>query len=135
MEKGVQGKSCFKGGMHKRERSEIIHDISLEQGKRLKKESSEKGESQVEDQFQEGQVARRWNWKGELGNRKGLQIGEGCRAFSRLLREEAAEDRRRVGSQRKLHRIIINISLISLGFGLGWILNWENRSLAICQCL
>ena len=135
MSKGVQVKSCFKGEMRKRERGEVDQDILSEQGKRLKKESFERVIGQLEEQFQEGQVVRRSHGKGEIGKRRGLQISEGCQVFSRLLREEAAEDRRRVELQRRLHRIVINVSLISLGVGLGWILNWKNRSVAICQCL
>jgi len=117
--------------MHKRERSEVGQDILSAQGKRLKEETRK----EVQGQFYEGQVAQRLVWKREEGNRRQVQVGKGCQAFSRLLREEAAEDRRRLEIQRKLHKIIFNISLISLGFGLGWILNWKNRSLAICQCL
>jgi len=117
--------------MHKRERSQINQDILPEQAKRLKGEVGEK----VQGQFNENRVVQRSVWKGEEGNRREIQIGKGCRAFSRLLREEAAEDRRRVNIQRKLHSIIFNISLIGLGFGVGWILNWKNRSMAICQCI
>ena len=117
--------------MHKRERSKANQDILPEQVKRLKEEIGEK----VQGQFYEGQVAQRSVWKREEGNRKQVQVGKGCQAFSRLLREEAAGARRRLEIQRKLRKIICNISLISLGFGLGWILNWKNRSMAICQCL
>ena len=117
--------------MHKRERSRLNQDILPEQVKRLKEEIGEK----IQGQFYEGQVVRRSVWKGEEGNRRQVQVGKGCQAFSRLLREEAAEDRRRLEIQRKLHKIIFNTSLISLGFGLGWITNWKNRSMAICQCL
>ena len=106
-------------------------DIVPEQIKRLKEETGEK----VQGLLYEGQVARRSFWKVEEGNRRQVHIGEGCRAFSRLLREEAAQDRRRAEIQRRFHSIIFNISLIGLGFGLGWILNWKNRSMAICQCI
>ena len=121
--------------MSRRERSTITYDIQTERGKRLKKDPSEERRTEVEGQFQGGKLERRRGWEEESGIRKGLQIGVGRRAFSKLLREEAAEDRRRVEIQRKLQRIIINVSLIGLGFGLGWILNWRNPSLAICQCL
>ena len=117
--------------MHKRERSKVNQDILLEQPKRLKEEIGEK----VQGQLSEGRVVRRSVWKGDEGNRRRVQLSEGCRAFSRLLREEAAEGRRRLDFQRRFHRIIINISLIGVGFGLGWIMNWRNRSMAICQCL
>ena len=101
----------------------------------MKKDLSEERKGEIEGQLQVGKLERRGVWEEETGVGKGLQIGEGCRAFSKLLREQAAEDRRRVGVQRKLQRVIINTSSIALGFGLGWILRWGSPSLAICQCL
>ena len=121
--------------MGRRGRSTVTYDIQAERGKRLKKDPAGERKTEIEGQFQGGKLERRRGWEEESGIRKGLQIGVGSRAFSKLLREEAAEDRRRVEIQRKLQRTIINISLIGLGFGLGWILNWRNPSLAICQRL
>ena len=121
--------------MGRRERSTITYDIQAEQGKRLKEDTSEGGKVEIAGQFQGGKLNRRRGWEEEFGIRKGLQVGAGYRAFSKLLREEAAGDRRRVEIQRKLQRVVINVSLIGLGFGLGWISNWRNPSLAICQCL
>ena len=131
MRKGVQKKSRVKGEVRKRERNRAGQDILPEQGKRLKEDTGEKAQSG----FQEGQVVQRSVWRGDEGSRRWLQLSESCRGFSRLLREEAAEDRRRLELQQGIRRIIVNISLISVGFGLGWIMNWKNRSMAICQCL
>ena len=116
-------------------RNTPINDNQGERGKRLKQDPLEEKKVEEEGQLQICKSEGNRGWKEETEIRKGLRIGEGRRAFSKLLREQAAEDRRRVEIQRKLQRVIINTSLIALGFGLGWILHWGSPSLAICQCL
>ena len=121
--------------MSRRVRGEITYDIQGERVKRLKEEGSERGRGEEREQFQVDKLERRRRREGVSVLTHRQQTGIGWTAFSRLLRAEAAEDRRRVEVQRIIQKAIISISLIGLGFGLGWISNWRNPSLAICQCL